>query len=605
MTIAIMATFSTQGLAADKDEDGIFDEIDNCVLVANPNQRDTDADGIGNRCDPDLDNNGIVNHKDLLIFKQRRLSKDSDADLDGNKIVNNKDILIFEKYLNKEPGPSNSKAEPSFIETPPPTEVSTLFTLDKPRENGNNAAIIVNYGSVEGLEPVISLNFEGKTIALNDEGLLPDLEAGDNQYSAFLNYDFNKQAKQEALFKERLNKTKDVHVSDFSGRELIKKRAFKTEQRTKSALIQKTIELVDGSIITPVLFPHDNLPILPVAHDPMRSLLVNDTAVVADPSRTFDLCDTDGDGSLGNVNGVWSFKTLMTNMANRTSSISPITPQQFTHNWVRRWMTSQTVNGSIIFPRPNFELFFPGWDGINASTLDMDNLPFHLLAIVNRIDMAKTSAYGQSNNPGEIRLVFALLDQRNNQCVSAEMTVIFEYGDLSNSCMSLKNRANQWINLSSLVLGGPAYNAALQNITDNVTVANAVPSKPNGSALNQLRTNERAIPVGPNGELDFWQLREFFIENTRRANNDLIPTTIKQTPIFSVPEGRLAAYTEQNAESILCETHLMPESFMGFPFLASSIDYQFNDIWNPNTDPANLPTSMPRCHIKIISVLGI
>ena len=47
------------------------DASDNCILVPNPNQWDTNSDGFGNLCDPDYDNSGIVGITDLVIFQQR------------------------------------------------------------------------------------------------------------------------------------------------------------------------------------------------------------------------------------------------------------------------------------------------------------------------------------------------------------------------------------------------------------------------------------------------------------------------------------------------------------------------------------------------------
>lgn len=44
----------------DTDGDGVANAVDNCPSVANAGQLDTDGDGAGNACDPDDDNDGIV-----------------------------------------------------------------------------------------------------------------------------------------------------------------------------------------------------------------------------------------------------------------------------------------------------------------------------------------------------------------------------------------------------------------------------------------------------------------------------------------------------------------------------------------------------------------
>jgi hypothetical protein len=58
----VAVTVSTVPL--DSDGDGVADNIDNCPLVANPDQLDTDGDGIGNACDPDDDGDGIPDSVD-------------------------------------------------------------------------------------------------------------------------------------------------------------------------------------------------------------------------------------------------------------------------------------------------------------------------------------------------------------------------------------------------------------------------------------------------------------------------------------------------------------------------------------------------------------
>ena len=90
----------------DTDNDGITDDIDNCILVENADQRDTDIDGFGNICDPDFDNNLIVNASDLAYFKTKFFTADADADLNGDDVVNAADLAILKTMFFKLPGPS-------------------------------------------------------------------------------------------------------------------------------------------------------------------------------------------------------------------------------------------------------------------------------------------------------------------------------------------------------------------------------------------------------------------------------------------------------------------------------------------------------------------
>ncbi len=91
---------------ADTDADGVGDSIDNCALVYNPAQLDTNGDNIGNICDADFNGDCIVNSVDLGILKTVFFTPDADADLNGDGIVNAIDLGLMKTLFFLPPGPS-------------------------------------------------------------------------------------------------------------------------------------------------------------------------------------------------------------------------------------------------------------------------------------------------------------------------------------------------------------------------------------------------------------------------------------------------------------------------------------------------------------------
>lgn len=94
------------GCTNDGDGDSVGDHIDNRIVTSNTNQRDTNADGFGNRCDPDLNNDGAVNAVDLGLMRLQFFTSDPDADLNGDGAVNAADLGIMRVNFFRPAGPS-------------------------------------------------------------------------------------------------------------------------------------------------------------------------------------------------------------------------------------------------------------------------------------------------------------------------------------------------------------------------------------------------------------------------------------------------------------------------------------------------------------------
>ncbi len=91
---------------SDSDNDGVDDALDNCAFRGNPNQVDADADGYGNFCDGDFNNDDFVNLPDLRYLIQKMGTDDPEVDMNSDGIVDMDDVEIFKTTWLFSPGPS-------------------------------------------------------------------------------------------------------------------------------------------------------------------------------------------------------------------------------------------------------------------------------------------------------------------------------------------------------------------------------------------------------------------------------------------------------------------------------------------------------------------
>ncbi len=279
-----------------------------------------------------------------------------------------------------------------------------------------------------------------------------------------------------------------------------------------------------------------------------QELFVTDLSVLEDPVR-----------SAGG--GVWSFGGLMRQMAPSEEEAPAFVEAMFS-----TWLVDQTVNGFTMPARLAIgPQLLDAWPRSADGLLDLDRAPLRLNAIVNRIDIRNLDT---DDGAGEGRFVFAV-DFPDSE-FPQQFTVILEYMLPASTEQEVLDWANRWHALGSLPFPSEEYNAALQAVTDGFAQRGALPEGVNGSALNQVRTNEIAL-TSP------WELREFVLSSDTLL---LEPAVVELTPDLQFNNTEtLASFINQNEDSIVVERHEVPLQFEGQSFQAAS---SFNDLqtWN-------------------------
>jgi hypothetical protein len=96
----------------DGDSDGVTDAEDDCLLVANSSQLDTNQDGYGNACDPDFNDDGMVGGPDWAAVARAfgatigTPAYDAELDINGDGAIGGPELLLVGSSFAQPPGPS-------------------------------------------------------------------------------------------------------------------------------------------------------------------------------------------------------------------------------------------------------------------------------------------------------------------------------------------------------------------------------------------------------------------------------------------------------------------------------------------------------------------
>jgi hypothetical protein len=424
--------------------------------------------------------------------------------------------------------------------------------------DNNHLLIMALYTHAAFHERSVKVNSGGEDIVLRDDGLEYDKVAGDGVYTAKIFTDV-KEFRRQVISMLKDKKQGDAEPL-FVDREFKAGTACETNPFTESkfdnneAVSVGSIDAIGSSTL--IMKVRRNCEFL------------TELSVVEDPARTWNSCT-----QTGNVNGAWTFKTLMKNLATQIPS-QPATDQtlsDFVKTWLNSWAVRKIINEDTVPARTlvNDKILNP-WlakslaAGNPSGFLDMRFAPFRLTAIVNRFDLRERA----SGIPaGEGRFIFCLI---NSECTAAQnFTLIFEYGiNKPDVCDSLRNWAQQWYNLKDLEMGSATYLTALQAITDKFTRSGSNPNRTHQSSLNAVRTNEVALAATNPPR---WEFREFSLNGNTHA---LAQRTVAQVPadkynvqVENPDVIRMVKFINDNSAGINADDYDVPNIFEGFAFL--------------------------------------
>ncbi|NNK11936.1 MAG: T9SS type A sorting domain-containing protein [Flavobacteriaceae bacterium] len=179
---AIIDDFVVEGFQDDDDDDndGVLDVDDNCPLVGNADQLDTDGDGQGDACDTDDDNDGIEDIDDNCPLTANADQADADGDgigdvcdddTDNDGVPNAQDLCD-----NTPPGTVVDVTGCEIFTLP--TSNFSLLSVGETCTSNNDGSITINASETLNYTVTISGSGLNESQSFNDTYTFEDLASG-------------------------------------------------------------------------------------------------------------------------------------------------------------------------------------------------------------------------------------------------------------------------------------------------------------------------------------------------------------------------------------------------------------------------------------------
>lgn len=434
--------------------------------------------------------------------------------------------------------------------------------------------IMAVYSFARYSDNLLEVPFNGEKVVFHDDGQGFDKVAGDGVFTARISADVNEFRNTAIKMQEEMKKSGTQ--PEFFNREIMSQQIC-TRDSFDAALLDSNQPVSIAGLTSGTNDLIDSVR--------KNCIFITDLGAVEDPTRTWNPCT-----QTGNIDGAWTFKTLMKNLAKESANRDPsdATLSTFVLNWLKNWQNEKIINQDTVPVRPliTAKVITP-WlarskaAGAPSGQLDMRFAPFRLTSIVNRFDIRERA---RGIPAGEGRYTFCLID---STCTRAlQMTIVFEYAiNKKDICDSLQDWARQWFNLKNFTLGSPQYNAALQAITDQYSLW-GTSDKTTRIGLNSVRTNEIAF-APEDGSVKRYEFREFGL--TSGATRKLSQRTVAQIPKDKYnaqvdnPDVRLMVkFVNDNRVGIINDDYTVPDTLAGgVPFLGGHAQILGPSVGNP------------------------